>query len=64
MNTKIEYTYNGKRVRLHSGRTVYRLSSIRHDPNAGPHVWARCSDGERVLAKKSKLRPVIDVAAR
>lgn len=64
MNDQIEYTYNGKRVRLYSGRIVYRMSSIRRNPNAGPHVWANYIDDdgelseERVLAKRSELQPV------
>lgn len=49
--------------RVETGRVVYRLSSVRGNPNAGPHVWARRVDtttgkaGQRELIHTRKLLP-------
>lgn len=62
MEANTIHMFNGRKVTVLTGRVVYRLSSVKRNPNAGAHVWVRAVDaddelqGDRFLAKVSSLR--------
>ncbi len=56
--------YGDYRLRVLTGKIVYRLSSVRNDSKGGPHVWCRNVDLDGNLFGARELVQVRELKAR